>query len=123
MRLNDVIQIYLKEREYEQSVFGDYSKLPELSFPSFLIFLKQYVDKALQAYTEKWDTELPPWLEGCREMGDCEGTSMGSAPVKAYEEVIKIMALSGAALETYTNLNASKWRENPEVDAQKWKNE
>ena len=123
MRLNDVIQIYLKEREYERSVFGDYENLPELSFPSFLIFLKQYVDKALQAYTEKWDSELPPWLKACREMSDCEGTPKGSAPVKAYEEVIKIMALAGAALETYTDLDASKWREHPEVDALKWKKE
>jgi len=121
MRLNDVIQIYLKEREYEKEVFGDYKDLPELSFPSFLIFLKQYIDKALEAYTGKWDNELPPWLEGCREMGDCEKPQMGSAPVKAYEEVIKIMALSGAALETFTDLNASKWRENPEADAKKWK--
>ena len=123
MKLNDVIQIYLKERDYEKSVFGDYKNLPELSFPSFLIFLKQYADKALQAYTEKWDTELPPWLKGCVEMGDCEGTPQGSAPVKAYEEVIKIMALAGAALETYTDLDASKWRKNPEEDAQKWKHD
>jgi hypothetical protein len=121
MRLNDVIQIYLKERQYERLKFGEYKNLPELSFPSFLIFLKQYADKALKAYTEKWDSKLPPWLKGCREMGDCEGTEFGSAPVKAYEEVIKIMALAGAALETYTNLDASKWRENPEVDSKKWK--
>jgi hypothetical protein len=121
MRVNDVVQIYLKEREYEKAVFGDYESLPELSFPSFLIFLKQYIDKALEAYTGKWDTELPPWLRGCKEMGDSEGTEFGSAPVKAYEEVIKIMALSGAALETYTNLDASKWRKNPEEDAQKWR--
>ena len=121
MRLNDVIQIYLKEREYERSVFGDYQNLPELSFPSFLIFLREYVDKAISAYTGKWDKELPPWLEGCIEMKQQEGRSEKSAPVKAYEEVIKIMALAGAALETYTNLDASKWRENPEVDARKWK--
>ena len=57
MRLNDVIQIYLKEREYERSVFGDYQNLPELSFPSFLIFLREYVDKAISAYTGKWDKE------------------------------------------------------------------
>jgi len=123
MRLNDVVQIYLKEREYEKEVFGDYENLPELSFPSFLIFLKQYVDKAIEAYTGKWDNKLPPWLKGCAEMKNYDGTGLGSAPVKAYEEVIKIMALSGAALETYTNIDASKWRENPEADAQKWKND
>jgi len=122
MRLNDVIQIYLKEREYERSVFGDYQNLPELSFPSFLIFLKQYAEKAFEAYTGKWDKELPPWLNGCAEMKkDQEGPQNGTAPVKAYEEVIKIMALAGAALETYTDLDASKWREHPEADAKKWK--
>ena len=121
MRRNEIIELFLKERDYEKSVFGDYKDLPELSFPSFLIFLKQYADKALQAYTEKWDSELPPWLKGCREMGDCQGTPKGSAPVKAYEEVIKIMALAGAALETYTDIDASKWRERPEMDARKWK--
>ena len=116
MTRNEIIELFLKERDYEKSVFGDYKNLPELSFPSFLIFLKQYADKALQAYTEKWDNELPPWLRGCAEM-----STQGSAPVKAYEEVIKIMALAGAALETYTDIDAKKWRENPEVDAKKWK--
>ncbi len=121
MTRNEIIELFLKERDYEKAVFGDYKDLAELSFPSFLIFLKQYIDKAMQAYTEKWDTELPPWLQGCREIGDCKGTSNGSAPVKAYEEVIKIMALAGAALETYTEIDASKWREHPKQDALKWK--
>ena len=119
MRLNDVIQIYLKEREYERLTFGEYKNLTELSFPSFLIFLKQYIDKAIQAYTEKWDTELPPWLKSCNERNELTPTA--AAPVKAYEEVIKIMALAGAALETYTDLDASKWRENPKEDSMKWK--
>ncbi len=120
MRFNDVIQIYIKERDYERSVFGEYQNLPELSFPSFLLFLKEYVDKAIKAYTEKWDNELPPWLEGCIEMKLQEGRPNKAAPVKAYEEVIKIMALAGADLETYTDLDATKWRENPEADAKKW---
>ena len=121
MKEDEIVKLFLKERNYEKSVFGDYKHLPELSFPSFLIFLKQYIDKAMQAYTEKWDSQLPPWLKGCREIGDAQGTPMGSAPVKAYEEVIKIMALAGAALETYTDIDASKWRESPEMDARKWK--
>lgn len=120
MRFNDVIQIYIKEREYERAVFGDYKDLPELSFPSFLVFLREYADKALKAYTGKWEKELPPWLEGCIEMKLQEGKTNKAAPVKAYEEVIKIMALAGAALETYTDLDASKWRQNPDEDAKKW---
>ena len=124
MTRNEIIELFLKERDYEKSVFGEYRNLSELSFPSFLIFLKQYIDKAIQAYTEKWDSELPPWLVGCIEMEDSKGNPFGpagTAPVKAYEEVIKIMALAGAALETYTEIDASKWRENPKEDALKWK--
>ncbi len=119
MTRNDIIELFLKERDYEKSVFGEYRNLPELSFPSFLIFLKQYIDKALEAYTEKWDTELPPWLRSCSERNS--STPTAAAPVKAYEEVIKIMALAGAALETYTEIDASKWREHPKEDALKWK--
>jgi len=92
----DIINLYYKERDYEVKVFGDYSDDKSLSFPSFLLFLKRYVDKAIEAYTGKWERELPPWLESCE-------------------------ALAGAALETYTNINAEKWRENPEEDSKKWK--
>ena len=112
----DIMKLYFKERDYEIKVFGEYSDDKSLSFPSFILFLQRYVDKAIAAYTGKWERELPPWLTTCKEF-----ENHGVAPVKAYEEVIKIMALAGAALETYTTIDAEKWRENPEEDSKKWK--
>ena len=109
-------ELYKKERDYERHVFGDYSEDKSLNFASFLIFLEQYVAKARKSYTEKWEQDLPEWLITCAEF-----ENHGIAPVKAYEEIIKVMALAGAALETYANIDASKWREHPEMDALKWK--
>jgi len=116
MELSKLIELYKKEREYETRIFGDYAKVEPLNFASFLIFLKQYADKALVAYTEKWDTTLPPWLINSKEF-----QQDGSAPVKAYEEVIKIMALAGAALETYAEIDPEKWREDIEMCLSKWR--
>lgn len=111
----DIMKLYFKERDYERKIFGDYSNNRSLSFPSFLMFLKTYVDKAMQAYTGKWQRESPPWLITCKELED-----HGVAPIKAYEEVIKIMALAGAALETYTEIDAEQWRNNSDEDLKKW---
>lgn len=108
--------LYKKEREYERSIFGEYANDPSLSFPSFLLFLEEYVKKAKEAYVGKWDKDLPPWLKTC-----IEHQNGGYAPVKAYEEVIKVLALAGAALETYSVIDPSKWRENAACDASKWK--
>ena len=109
--------LYDKEREYEKGVFGDYKDAPPLSLPSFILFLEEYVNKAKKAYVGKWEKELPPWLKTCKEY------EQGSAaPVKAYEELIKVMALAGAALESYAVIDPSKWRENAESDALKWQN-
>ena len=116
MQIKYLIELYQKEREFETCVFGEYSQVAPLNFASFLIFLKQYIEKALDAYTGKWDTELPPWLLSCKEF-----QQDGSAPVKAYEEVIKIMALAGAALETYTEIDPEKWRDDLEAAISKWK--
>jgi hypothetical protein len=112
----DIMKLYLKERGYEKSVFGEYSDNQSLSFPSFLVFLQEYVTKAINAYANKWEKELPPWLVSCEEF-----KQHGVAPVKAYEEIIKIMALSGAALESYAELNPDMWRVDPIKDAEKWK--
>lgn len=46
-------KLYEKERDYERSVFGNYKNDKSLSFPSFLIFLEQYLKKAKAAYAEK----------------------------------------------------------------------
>jgi hypothetical protein len=116
MNLSELFQLYSKERDYEKFVFGNYKEVDALSLASFLIFLKGYCDKALTAYAGKWDKDLPEWLLTCKEF-----EQDGSAPVKAYEEIIKIMALAGAALETYAKIDPEKWREDLEVHINKWK--
>ena len=108
--------LYQKERDYERSIFGEYNENPSLSFPSFILIIEQYIKKAKEAYVGKWEKDLPPWLKTC-----VEHQNGGFAPVKAYEELIKVMALSGAALETYAVIDPNKWRENAESDAEKWK--
>ena len=116
MTISDLLALYAKERNYQRCVFGDYDKVDALSLPSFLIFLKEYCDKALTAYAGKWETTLPGWLVTCKEF-----EQNGSAPVKAYEEIVKIMALAGATLETYASIDPDKWRQDLEADISKWK--
>ena len=111
--MNKVVEIYKKEREYQQRCFGDYKNLP-LNLGSFLIFIEEYLQRAKKAYSGLWQKELPDWLVGCEEMQD------GSAPVKVYEELIKVMALAGAALETYSVLDPNQWRTSPE-EGRKWR--
>ena len=108
----EILQLYLKERNYQCSLHGDYKALPQLSFPSFIIFLKRYLEKIENEYTENWTQEKPEWLESCKEFKEC-----GSAPVKSYAELIKLFALAGAALETYTEINVKKWREEQGFDS------
>ncbi len=115
MSPEEVVELYVIEREYETEVFGDYKDVESLSFPSFLILLDEYIQKAKKAYAGKWHGELPDWLISCQEF-----KQDGTAPAEAYEQVIKIMALAGAALETYAEIRLSEWRKNPEKDASKW---
>ena len=116
MQENDIIKLYEKERAYQQKVFGDYTSDESLSLASFLLFLKEYVDKAMKNYSGLWSKDLPPWLKTCKEYENNE-----VAPTKSYAEIIKIMALAGAALETYGIFDVDKWRENPDEDSKKWK--
>ncbi len=116
-QIKNTVELYIKERKYQTMLFGKYEDDKSLSLSSFLIFLKTYIDKAQTAYSGKWQRNLPPWLKNCNEY-----KNHGVAPVKAYEELIKIRALAGAALETYTDIDVNKWRENPEKDIKKWKN-
>lgn len=116
MDIRQVLAIYEKEREYETCAFGDYRELKSLNFGSFILIIEAYIQKVKTAYTAKWDKELPPWLLTCKEF-----QQDGNAPVKAYEELIKVMALAGAALEAYTQVDVTKWREDIEAESQKWK--
>lgn len=116
MNTEETVQLYFKERNYEKMVFGDYDKLRSLNLASFLVIIQHYLDKAKAAYAGKWTKDMPPWLVSCREAGQDDGT----APVAAYEELIKIFALAGSALEAYTLINSDKWRVNAAEDMKKW---
>lgn len=100
-----VIEIFKKERQYEENLFGKYSQNEALNTASILVFIKHYVDKALKSYTKDWTSDLPDWLISCKE-----SRQQNTAPVKTYEEVIKIMALAGALLEANTTLDPDEWR-------------
>lgn len=115
MQIDKLFELYRKERDYQKKCFGEYSRIESLNFASFLNFIRTYLNKAEEEYSDVWDEVLPPWLKGCKEK-----TLEGTAPVKAYEELIKVMALAGAALETYTEIDPSKWRSSPE-EGKKWK--
>ena len=101
-----VIELYRRERKHETIKFGDYKKIKSLNLASFILLLKQYVERAEKAYTSEWSSELPEWLNGCAEYD-----IHGSAPIEAYEEIIKIMALAGATLETYCEVLPDGWRD------------
>jgi hypothetical protein len=116
MKSEDVIKLYEKEREYQKSVFGDYATDKSLSFPSFICFLQTYIKEVELYYTKRWQRILPEWMLNCIEYKNHK-----VAPVKAYEQLVKIFTLAGAALETYADIDPNKWRLNPEKDGEKWK--
>ena len=106
MGMNSVLNLYIKERKYEEETFGDYTSIESLNLASFITFLETYVIRAKKTYTQKWVEDLPPWMLSSREK-----MLNGSTPVETYECLIKIMALAGAALESYIEINPEKWRE------------
>ena len=114
MTRDETLQLYCKEREYQESIFGRYENQPTLNIASFLEFIEQYLKEAKEAYTGVWTPTLPNWLESCNET-----QYQLSAPVETYENLIKVFALSGAALEAYTQINSEQWRE--EGIKKKWK--
>lgn len=114
MNTEDVVQLYKKERGYQTDAFGEYENNPSLNLASFLVFLDDYVKRAKKEYVVKWTPNLPLWLKSCKEQ-----ELQGSAPVKAYEHLVKIFTLAGAALEAYAEIDISEWRK--EGVKSKWK--
>jgi hypothetical protein len=106
MGMNSVINLYIKERKYEEETFGNYTNNESLNLASFITFLETYVIRAKKTYTQKWVEERPAWM-----LSSKEEMLNGSTPVETYECLIKIMALAGAALESYIEINPEKWRE------------
>lgn len=116
MTTNEIIKLYEKERQYQKNVFGEYKNNPSLNLASFLAFIETYIDRAIKDYSEKWTNKKPEWLLASSEL-----IIQGSCPMDTYESLIKIFALSGAALETYSAIDVSKWRNDGIKD--KWKDE
>jgi len=105
MTYEEVVELYKKERRYQTKEFGRYELNDCLNMASVLTFLRAYITRADKSYTEDWTNELPSWLVSCREL-----QIQKSAPVTTYDALIKIMTLAGAALESYTEIDVSKWR-------------
>ena len=91
-----IVELYLKERNYQQKVFGNYADIKVLNLASFLEFVERYLEKAKVSYTGKWSSDEPAWFKTCAEK-----EIQSQAPVKTYEYLIKVFTLAGAALEAY----------------------
>ena len=115
MDMTGLFELYQREREYQRCCFGEYSDIKSLNFASFLLFIEEYLQKAKKGYSGKWDAEPPLWLLTSEEMKE------GSAPVEAYEQLVKVFALAGAALETFADINPTEWRKDLEEESTKWK--
>ncbi len=105
-----ILDLYCKERDYQNSVFGQNKSF---NVASFLEFAEIYLEKAKKSYVEQWNSNLPPWLLNCKEMEE-----QHSAPAETYGYLIKVMALVGQALELYTDINPDEWRK--EGMKEKW---
>jgi hypothetical protein len=117
-KIKQISQLYAKERNYQLCAFGEYENIQSLNLASFLLLIEKYLEKAKKSYVGPWTKELPNWLNDCQE-----SFTEGSAPVETYEELIKVFALAGAALETYADFNLSEWRQNITEDLKKWEKE
>ncbi len=115
MNLETLFYLYIKEREYQNKIFGDPGKNPVLTPNSFITFLDVYLNKAKIGMCEGWTDNLPNWFISCRE-----GYIQDKVPIEMYEYLIKVFTLAGAALESFLDVDPEYWRKdgiNP-----KWKN-
>jgi len=117
MKTEELMELYQKEREYQQKVFGDYGNNPSLNIASFINFIENYLEKAKKSYSEPWthQDDFPTWLLTCKE-----NKNQIMSPVKTYEYLVKVMALTGAALEAFSEINVEAWREEDKIH-DKWK--
>lgn len=118
MDIQELFNLYKKEREYQKQMFGEYETNSALNLASFLNFIDVTLNKAKEKYVGAWTKDLPDWLINC-----IEAESQGTAPVRTYEYLIKIFVLAGAALESYTEIEVDKWRTKDQIDKNKWRKE
>jgi hypothetical protein len=114
MQIESILELLKKERGYEIKTFGSYDNYRSFNVMSFLTFIEEYITKCKHAYSSKWERSLPDWLLECKEISE-----QGTAPIEVYENLIKIMTLAAAALETYTQIDVEEWRKNLEPK-EKW---
>lgn len=108
MQIETIFELLRKERAYEFKTFGSYKNYKSFNVLSFLTFIEEYIKNSKQVYSSKWRGEsIPTWLTSCKEL-----TEQGTAPIEVYENLIKIMSLAAAALETFTEINVEEWRKN-----------
>lgn len=105
MTIEELFEVYKKEREYQREAFGDYKLNSTLNIASFLTFIEEYLEKAKKAYVYDWTPNKPPWFEQSKE-----SAVMSSSPIRTYEHLIKVFALTGAALEIFLEMNPEDWR-------------
>ena len=105
MTVEELIEVYKKEREYQRKAFGEYRLNSTLNISSFLTFIEEYLEKAKKAYVYDWSPNKPPWFEESDEY-----VAVGLAPIKTYEYLIKVFTLAGAALETFLSMEPDNWR-------------
>jgi hypothetical protein len=105
MNTEELFQLYIKEREYQTKIFGEFKDNPSFNLASFLLFLESYLKKTTSCYSDKWTSEKPPWMLDCSEL-----KSQETAPILSYENLVKVFALAGAALETFTEIDPIYWR-------------
>jgi hypothetical protein len=111
--MTEINDLYLKERDYQKSIFGNLNN-QNFNVATFLQFIEEYLQKAKHDYASKWDTDIPEWMFSCKEL-----EFQSSAPIKTYEHLIKVYALTGAALELFCRIDVDKWRE--DGPKPKWK--
>lgn len=116
MSEDKIIELYKKERDYQRCMFGDYKGITSLNLASFLTFIRHYLEKAEKGYVGPWVTpeKVPDWLVECKELKE------GSVPIGAYEYLIKVFALAGAALYANADIDPNKWREDIITEGKKW---
>ena len=87
MKREDVFKLYEKEREYQDKKFGGEENDTKYGVGGFLVFINKYLNDAMVSLTSS-------------EIED------------ALNEIVKIMALAGSALENFGDIDVEKWREN-----------
>ena len=105
MTVEELFEVYKKEREYQRKAFGEYRLNSTLNVSSFLTFIEEYLEKAKKSYVYDWTQNKPAWFEASKE-----SIVMGLSPIKTYEHLIKVFALTGAALETFLLMEPENWR-------------